>query len=197
MGPCKMGLKQNKHGVRIKRAAPSCTDNFQLAKFKYKGATIHSCEHAYQAAKFKPGTRYWTKLCALTPLPEESCSSFGMRCWSAGQTGRIRDDWNQIKVQVMYEVNMAKYQAYENLKHDLVSTAGQTLLGGPSTSWKFHGTVHKWQVWNGRVQMRIREELRPVHERDAKLLSQLCKQFDAYSQWATSPATKICSTTDD
>ena len=192
-GPCKTKKEPNKHGVQLKIAAPACTDNFQLATFVYDDDEYHSVEQAYQACKFTKGKSARTAILALKPSPGESASAFGMRCWNAGQTGQTRSDWCSVKVQVMYDANVAKYEAHEQLRHDLLSTLEKTLYGGPSTSWSdANGDSHKWQVWNALVQMRIREELRPEDERDVALLSKLVKVFEDYKKInGTKKKTKI------
>ena len=55
------------------------------------------------------------------------------------------------------------------------------LVGCPSTQWSFDGKHHKWADWNGRIQMLIREELRPEGERNADLVASLHEMFRSYS----------------
>jgi hypothetical protein len=38
---------------------------------------------------------------AVSPRKGESESEFGLRCWQAGQSGRLVSDWNRVKVDVM------------------------------------------------------------------------------------------------
>ena len=189
-GPCKIVGEQNSFGVRLKKDAPSCTDNFQIAVFDFAGCagaknhTFYSCEHAYQAAKFLPNTRSWTSIATLSPRQNESGKAFGMRCWQAGQIHQPRADWSDIKVCVMYKVNLAKYLSHEELRKDLISTSGQKLIGAPSTCWTLPdgGETHQWSVWNAIVQMRIREELILLKEGacDNQLLENLKSMFDSY-----------------
>ena len=54
-------------------------------------------------------------------------------------------------------------------------------MGCPSTQWSFDGKHHKWADWNGRIQMLIREELRPEGERNADLVASLHEMFRSYS----------------
>lgn len=134
----------------------------QVRPFEYEGVTYWSCEQAYQALKFIPGPQR-NKLAAIRPMPGETDSAHGMRCWSEGQRGTkaaYRSDWDATKVGVMLAVNRAKYAAHADLRADLLATGAATIAGGPSTSWRHKGQDHKWQRWNGLVQMLVREELR-------------------------------------
>ncbi len=113
----------------------------------------------------------------------ESDSSFGMRCWSEGRRGsfsELREDWDAVKVGVMFAVNEAKYAQHPDLARDLLATGTATIVGAASTSWSFKGSDHDWGHWNGLIQMRLREELRPPAERSPGVLEGLIALFDAY-----------------
>ena len=83
-----------------------------------------------------------------------------MRCWSEGQRGLPRSHWERDKVGVMLGVNRAKYARHADLRAELLATGKCAIVGGPSTGWRFLGENHRWDTWNGRVQMMVREELR-------------------------------------
>ncbi len=80
----------------------------------------------------------------------------------------------------MLAVNGAKYTQNADLARDLLATGTATIVGAASTSWRFKGSDHNWARWNGLIQMRLREELRPPEERAPGLLEGLVAQFDAY-----------------
>lgn len=61
---------------------------------------------------------------------------------------------------VMYRINRAKYEQHLELQSELLATGNAPMVGGPSTAWTHNGQRHDWSCWNGRIQMRIREELR-------------------------------------
>ena len=161
-GPC--FLKYNSKGR--KQPGPECTDNFLLRPFEHDGATYHSCEHAYQALKFPPGP-HRVRVAAMVPFAGESGRSHGMRCWNEGQRGLPRSEWDRDKVATMLAVNRSKYAAHADLREQLLATGGAEIVGGASTGWRFLGGGHKWEVWNGRVQMLLREELRASGGRGA------------------------------
>uniref|UniRef100_A0A7S0M1A4 NADAR domain-containing protein n=1 Tax=Cryptomonas curvata TaxID=233186 RepID=A0A7S0M1A4_9CRYP len=178
-GPCFVVDESGK-----KRIGPACTDNFQVRRFVVDGVEYYSCEHAYQALKFIPGSRQDAVRC-LRPYVGENDSAFGMRCWSEGQRGSVRDDWDAIKVGVMFAVNEAKYMQHEDLQRELISTGQAKIVGGPSTSWTVDGKFHNWNCWNGLIQMRLREQLRLESDRVPGVLESLIADFDAYSAAAS------------
>jgi len=159
---------------------PSCTDNFQIKEIQVKGERFHSVEQAYQAAK-QADPKWRAVVAGLAPKRGESTVAFGNRCWSAGQRGPLVQNWEAIKVDVMYEINMAKYMQHEDLRAELLSTGDAVFKGGPSTAWTYDGVRHGWTLWNGMIQMRIREELRLADGADVgPTLTQLRTHFEQY-----------------
>ena len=136
-------------------------DNFLECKFEYNGQTYTSAEHAFQAAKFTD-----KKYCEKIRLAKS-----GGDAWSLGNTREIplRGDWELIKVKVMYEANLAKFQQNAALRDALVSTRGPI---------KAFGFAY-WAKWNASLLERIREELRPEGERDAKVLAARAAAMEA------------------
>ena len=78
---------------------------------------------------------------------------YGHRVWRLGQrlTGMILG-WENIKVEMMFLVNAAKYTSNPDLQKDLLETGDLEILGGAST-WQ-------WSKWNGLIQMKIRDLLK-------------------------------------
>ena len=78
---------------------------------------------------------------------------YGHRVWRLGQrlTGMILG-WENIKVEMMFLVNAAKYSSNPDLQKDLLETGDLEILGGAST-WQ-------WSKWNGLIQMKIRDLLK-------------------------------------
>ena len=166
--------------------APTATDNFQVAPFTYKGVQYQSCEQAYQANKFQVGSAEHEAIRSIVPDTKnnETDESHGMRCWNAGQNvsglSTSRSDRESAKLNIMYEANKAKYDQHPELQLALLQTGDAEIVGAPSTSWTVGGILHKWSFWNGLIQMRIREELKPPADRKSDLLESIVKQFQEY-----------------
>ena len=185
-GPCYL-LPQE--GGKRRKPGPACTDNFQVRAFQVGGEHFFSCEHAFQALKFPAGSAERQKIADIKPFADESDSSHGMRCWLTGNQiheEKLIQNWNSAKLEVMLAVNRAKYEQNADLRAELLATGAAEIVGCPSTQWSSNGQHHKWADWNGRIQMLVREELRPEEERNADLLASLQAMFRSYSDPETS-----------
>eukprot|EP01063_Lacrimia_lanifica_P008487 TRINITY_DN1553_c0_g1_i1.p3 TRINITY_DN1553_c0_g1~~TRINITY_DN1553_c0_g1_i1.p3 ORF type:complete len:157 (+),score=34.76 TRINITY_DN1553_c0_g1_i1:46-516(+) len=150
-GPCIVGGKQ----------VPA-TDNFGISPFVLDGQEWMSAEQYFQAKKFvDEGHR--EKIRA-----ERS----GTKQWQLGNSRahRILPNWEQIKVDVMYEANKAKFEQNPKLAAELVASSGPIVAQG----FPF------WAQWNGVLLSRLREELRPVAERDLSALNAATAAMDEY-----------------
>jgi predicted NAD-dependent protein-ADP-ribosyltransferase YbiA (DUF1768 family) len=147
-GPCYL-----KSGVHFMQAPP-CTDNFQVIDFFFPVGTSdcwHSVEQCFQAQKFNDPT-YRKHIQESHPKLDESDASYGHYVWNLGQSKHpIRSDWEEVKVELMYQIVCAKYAANSSLCRELLSTGNVELFGNRST-WQ-------WSKWNGLIQMFIRSHL--------------------------------------
>merc|ERR1712146_403325 len=82
-------------------------------------------------------------------------ASNAQECWRMGNSRKykLRDDWESIKVDVMYQANLAKFQQKAEIREELLSTQGEVLE-------PLHGSAF-WRTWNARIIARVREELKP------------------------------------
>jgi predicted NAD-dependent protein-ADP-ribosyltransferase YbiA (DUF1768 family) len=178
-GPCRLVSETGKTTT-----APECTNNFQIRPFVYRNNKFYSCEQAYQAFKFNEGSDGFKKVIAMIPKNDsvEEGSRHGNAVWWVGQQneGDLNRNLDNIKIRTMLNANRAKYDQNDDLKEELLSTGSLIIVGGPSTSWTYKSKSHNWSYWNGRIQMIIREELRPADKRNNELLSQLLQEIDSY-----------------
>lgn len=180
-GPCRIKQKEDSSW----KTGPTCTDNFQQVSFQFKEKEYQSCEQAYQAHKYRVGSETHEKISCMAPFAWENDVAYGTRCWKAGQLGNSsdsRDDWNTVKVRIMYEVNLAKYQQHPEMVKDLCTTDSWYITGALSTGWTVAGESYTWSDWNGLIQMRIREELRAREDRayTSSVLEGLITKFEKY-----------------
>ena len=142
-----------------------CTDNFAQIPFELDGFTWISCEQYFQAAKF-------TDEAYRARIRDEHD---GMRQWMLGQSRKHKalPDWMARRVDVMYRANLAKFQ--QNTEHAAALLATRGPIAHPG------GHVGFWKTWNGRLLERVREELRPEHERDGPLLAERVRMMDEYA----------------
>jgi len=139
-------------------------DNFHHSRFIMDGTTWPTAEHYYHACKY--------------PNDEVSREAIrrangGMESWKLGQASdqkSFRSDWEQVKVDMMYAANLAKFSQNDVLRRVLLSTRGPIQAQG--------GLF--WKTWNEILLERIREELRELGNRDELLLSERVKLMDAW-----------------
>lgn len=124
--------------------------NYYVVPVTYNGLTFQSNEAAFQAQKTlnEGQRRKFTKL-APNKAKAKGCNVL------------LREDWEEVKDQIMYEICLAKFTQNEELKEKLLATENEELVEG--NTW--HDTY--WGVCNrrgknklGKILMRIREELR-------------------------------------
>ena len=127
----------------------SFLSNFYIAPVAYNGLTFQSSEAAYQAQKtLNEGQR--RKFTKLAPNKAKA----------KGRNVILRDDWEEVKDQIMYEICLAKFSQNKDLKEKLLNTGNEELIEG--NTW--HDTY--WGVCNrrgknklGKILMKVREVL--------------------------------------
>ena len=124
--------------------------NFWPAEVEFCGKIYPTVEHAYQAAK----TRNTAEREAI-----RTCATPG-QAKRLGRSVKMRDDWNDIKRIVMYNLVYVKFNNNPVLKENLLATVNQVLVEGN----KWNDTY--WGVCNGVGQnnlgvilMQVREKL--------------------------------------
>jgi len=126
----------------------------------YEGMTFPSTEHAYQAAKFTD------KKLRVQLLKENKPVDVKRLARKLEREGNRRDDWNDIKIDVMEGLVMQKFTRYNDLKTSLINTGNARLVEG--NTW--HDNI--WGVCScpkcvgitgqnhlGKVLMRVRKEV--------------------------------------
>lgn len=123
--------------------------NFYECPIIYDGRTFQSTEAAFQSAKtLNPKLRdEFTKL-----NPSESKR--------VGNSVKLREDWEEVKLQVMEDVLRIKFKPGSELAQRLLATGDEELVEG--NTWR----DRVWGVYNGKGEnhlgkllMKIRGEL--------------------------------------
>lgn len=124
--------------------------NFFSAPVTWEGRTYQNNEAAFQSAKcIKDSQR--DKFTQLDPS----------RAKRAGRNVLLRQDWEDIKEQVMYEVCFAKFTQNPDLGKKLVETGDAILVEGNDWNDRVWGMVKGvGQNKLGKILMRIREEIK-------------------------------------
>jgi ribA/ribD-fused uncharacterized protein len=124
--------------------------NYEVCEIHYEGLIYTSTEAAYQAAKSTdPFVR--SKFINISPA----------KARKLGQEITCRKDWDKVKKQVMYDVNLYKYTKHEYLKNLLLETGDKEIV---EENWwldTFWGVCKgKGENNLGKILMKIRDEIR-------------------------------------
>jgi len=127
--------------------------NFYLVPIVWENDTYRSVEHAYQAAK-SLDFKYRERIRLLhSPAAARSL----------GKKAELREDWEQVKVDIMRELVSQKFQV-PYLRVKLRATGSAALIEGNwwhDTFWgKCYCDKHNWAGENilGKILMEVRNE---------------------------------------
>lgn len=122
--------------------------NFYVHPVVYRKVTYRSVEHGYQAAKM--ASRYDHDLVRDMPTPGQAKR--------AGRKLRMRADWDEVKLDVMRGLLVAKFQDPE-LRRMLMATYPQQLVEGNTWGDTFWGVCKGvGQNHLGRLLMNVRAD---------------------------------------
>lgn len=128
--------------------------NFWPCKILYKDHTYISTEHAYQAAKAINKEDHDYVANAKTAAATKK----------AGRNVTVRNDWDQVKDQVMLDVVRLKFQIPE-LREALLETMDAELIEGNTwgdTYWGVCGGIGQNKL--GKILMQIRAEYKQEYQ---------------------------------
>lgn len=136
--------------IKSFRGNYSFLSNFYETPVTYEGITYRNSEAAYQAAK-------------TLKNKEKFKDMSGSEAKRAGRVVIIRNDWDEIKLEKMYEICLAKFTQNLDLKQKLLETENEYLQEENTWGDMFWGTVKDVGQNNlGKILMRVREELKHV-----------------------------------
>lgn len=123
--------------------------NFEPCTVVYEGMTYSCSEAAYQAAK----TTDVSLRIAFTKMN-------GAQAKYAGQKLTLRPDWNDVKVDVMYEIVKDKFIRNTELRVKLLNTGNLELIEGNYWGDQFWGVCNGvGENHLGKILMMVRKEL--------------------------------------
>lgn len=124
--------------------------NFFICNVEYENLTYTNTEAAFQAQK-SLDTNIKRKFTDLDPLKAKRL----------GRRIDLRDDWNEIRDEVMYNVCMAKFSQNDDLRKSLIDTGDATLIEGNPWNDRYWGMCKgKGKNKLGKILMKIRDELK-------------------------------------
>jgi len=123
--------------------------NFYIAPVIYEGLLYKNNEAAFQSAKVKDLEKR-KQFCELDPSKAKR----------KGRNVLLRNDWENIKDEVMYQCVKDKFNRNEDLKQKLIDTENEELIEGNTWNDTYWGVCRgKGKNMLGKILMRVRKEL--------------------------------------
>lgn len=123
--------------------------NFWMVPIKLGNAIYKSAEHAFQAAKTTD--RKMRKKIAQACTPGEAKK--------LGRQVRLRKDWENRKVEIMYRILQAKFSQHKDLQERLLNTGNRKLIEGNTWGDQEWGVCKgKGKNLLGKLLMKVRSE---------------------------------------
>ena len=127
---------------------------------KFMGYVVPTAEHAYQMMKtLNQDDRAWIALQPTAYLAKRAGNKNGLN----GRKIELRQDWEEVKYEIMKQVVRAKFTQHAGLAKMLLMTGDKPLI---ELNW-WGDDIWGWcsKTWRGtnllgRILMEIREELR-------------------------------------
>jgi hypothetical protein len=125
--------------------------NFYPCKIIYQGIEYPSVEHAYQASKT-------LDISSRQKIAEKKTPTEAKRM---GRKVKLRNDWEQIKLDLMEELIKQKFSNHQDLRDKLLRTNQSELIEGNTWGDNFWG-IYKGRGENhlGKILMKVRNEIK-------------------------------------
>lgn len=116
----------------------SFLSNFYPAEIKYNGLTYYSNECAYQAQKTN-----------REDIRKQFTKYNSYQAKKMGKKILLREDWNEVKDQIMFELCLEKFKSHPNLAKKLIETGNEYIVEENTWGDKY------WGVCNGEGENRL------------------------------------------
>ena len=130
-----------------------CFSNFSKHGFELKGKYWLTSEHYFQAMKFE-STKYEEEI-RLLPSPMDVAIK------GRDRKLPLRNDWEDVKDNIMREAVLAKFQANDDIKEILLNTENREIVEQTTNDYYWGcGTKGTGKNMLGKILMEVREILK-------------------------------------
>lgn len=124
--------------------------NFYNAPITYYGITYRNNEAAFQAQKLLNNEE-----------KKAFCNLTGKESKFKGRRVKMRDDWNQVKDQIMYEIIFLKFMQNKDLKAKLLATGDELIQENNTWNDTYWGVCNgKGENKLGKILMKVRSYIK-------------------------------------
>lgn len=122
-------------------------------KFSYQGLEFSNGESAFHSQKNIKNSKAYQSL-----SPSEAKRR--------GRKENLREDWEEVKDQIMFDIQLAKFSQSKELKEKLLATDNKTLVEGNWWHDNYWGSCQCSRCQNkgknklGEILMKVREQLK-------------------------------------
>lgn len=95
----------------------SFLSNMYPCRIEYNGLVYQNAESAFQAQKSTD-----------TTVQRTFCNLNGKEAKALGKRVQLRTDWNEVKLQIMYDIVKAKFMQNPDLREKLLATGNELLI---------------------------------------------------------------------
>ena len=135
--------------IKSFRGKYSFLSNFYTAPVAWEGITYCNSEAAFQSAK-----------CVNQADRDAFAGLSASEAKRLGRQVKLRDDWELVKEDVMYEICLSKFSQNTKLKEKLLLTGNDLLVEGNTCGDQFWGVVNGvGQNKLGKILMQVRDVL--------------------------------------
>lgn len=139
--------------------------NFAAFGFHVDGQFYRTSEHYFQVMKFEDEA-YREKI-------RETKSPMIAARLGRSRKVKIREDWEEVKVDVMREALQAKFAEHAELRELLLSTGDEPLVEAAARDYFWGvGKDGTGQNWLGKLLMELREQLQNEKKRQTQGMQQ-------------------------
>lgn len=125
--------------------------NFSAHRIFFKGEFYPTCEHAFHTQKFEDE--------AIRDEIKKSGSPVEAFLLGKKYKDRRRSDWDQIKLNVMYEILLEKVRQHPDVKESLLATKDEEIVEESEGKFWGNGLDGSGENQCGKVWMRVRDEI--------------------------------------
>jgi hypothetical protein len=133
-----------------------CFSNFSLHPIQLEGANWQTVEHYYQAQKF-----VGTENQGLITVIRQAKTPMEVATIGRDRTLKLRPDWEQVKLQVMWQGVLTKFLTHCDIQAILLDTGEALIVEDSPTDYYWGcGQDKTGQNQLGKILMNVRLELR-------------------------------------